>query len=184
MNETSIDPRVWWAAGGAALLVLVVLLVIWRKGRPFAPGDVFRASRLSGGNRLFPTQVLISPTSVVHFTPEWFGRLEHSMHMAHVASVRIDTNLMFSDAVHRDDWRSRPDPVPRAQESGRHPHAAADREISDGLLQSETHDPCVGFLTSSSDPIPNPKPLIPTPHPLWSCQSASDNETGKQLWMI
>jgi hypothetical protein len=33
----------------------------------------------------------------VHYTPEWFGRLEHSMHMAHVASVRIDTNLMFSD---------------------------------------------------------------------------------------
>ena len=97
VNETSIDPRVWWAVGGAALLVLVVSLVIWRKGRPFAPGDVFRASRLSGGNRLFPTQVLISPTSVVHFTPEWFGRLEHSMHMAHVASVRIDTNLMFSD---------------------------------------------------------------------------------------
>ena len=52
---------------------------------------------MSSGNRLFPTQVAISPTSVVHYTPEWFGRLEHSMHMAHVASVRIDTNLMFSD---------------------------------------------------------------------------------------
>ncbi len=58
---------------------------------------MFRASRLSAGNRLFPTQVAISPTSVIHYTPEWFGRLEHSMHMAHVASVRIDTNLMFSD---------------------------------------------------------------------------------------
>ena len=46
---------------------------------------------------MFPTQVAISPTSVIHYTPEWFGRLEHSMHMAHVASVRIDTNLMFSD---------------------------------------------------------------------------------------
>lgn len=83
--------------GGIAVLVVVVLFAIWRKGRPFAKGDVFRASRLSAGNRLFPTQVAISPTSVVHYTPEWFGRLEHSMHMAHVASVRIDTNLMFSD---------------------------------------------------------------------------------------
>jgi len=97
VNETSLDPRVFWAAGAVALLVLVALLAIWKKGRPFAAGDVFRASRLSAGNRLFPTQVLISPTSVVHYTPEWFGRLEHSMHMAHVASVRIDTNLMFSD---------------------------------------------------------------------------------------
>jgi hypothetical protein len=86
----------WPFAAGAAIIV-IVLFIIWRKGRPFAAGDVFRASRLSSGNRLFPTQVMISPTSVVHFTPEWFGRLEHSMHMAHVASVRIDTNLMFSD---------------------------------------------------------------------------------------
>ncbi|HKY20556.1 MAG TPA: hypothetical protein VJM31_04990 [Vicinamibacterales bacterium] len=92
-----MDPGVLWAVAVIAALVLIVLLAIWRKGRPFASGDVFRASRLSAGNRLFPTQVLISPTSVVHYTPEWFGRLEHSMHMAHVASVRIDTNLMFSD---------------------------------------------------------------------------------------
>jgi hypothetical protein len=86
-----------WAGAALAAIVFILLFIIWRKGRPFAPGDVFRASRWSSGNRLFPTQVLISPTAVVHFTPEWFGRLEHSMHMAHVASVRIDTNLMFSD---------------------------------------------------------------------------------------
>ena len=92
-----LDPRVAWAIAAVVFLVLALLFVIWRKGRPFAPGEVFRASRLSKGNHLFPTQVLISPTSVVHYTPEWFGRLEHSMHMAHVASVRIDTNLMFSD---------------------------------------------------------------------------------------
>lgn len=95
----SQDAPVWlfWAIVIVAIGAAVLLFVIWKKGRPFAPGDVFRASRLSSGNRLFPTQVLISPTAVVHYTPEWVGRLEHSMHMAHVASVRIDTNLMFSD---------------------------------------------------------------------------------------
>ena len=86
-----------WTAAALAGIVLLFLFVVWRKGRPFAKGDVFRASRLSSGNRMFPTQVAISPNSVIHYTPEWFGRLEHSMHMAHVASVRIDTNLMFSD---------------------------------------------------------------------------------------
>ena len=86
-----------WAIAAVAAIAIILLVAVWRKGRPFAPGDVFRASRLSRGNHLFPTQVLITPTSVVHYTPEWFGRLEHSMHMAHVASVRIDTNLMFSD---------------------------------------------------------------------------------------
>jgi hypothetical protein len=97
VNEISTDPRLTWTLAAIAAATLLVLFVIWKKGRPFADGDVFRASRLSSGNRLFPTQVAISPTSVVHYTPEWFGRLEHSMHMAHVASVRIDTNLMFSD---------------------------------------------------------------------------------------
>ena len=102
MTETTLvayELPAWllWTAAALAAIVLVALFIIWRKGRSFAPGDVFHASRLSSGNRLFPTQVMISPTAVVHYTPEWFGRLEHSMHMAHVASVRIDTNLMFSD---------------------------------------------------------------------------------------
>jgi len=83
----------------AILAVALFVFVIWRKGRKL-PGDhVFRASRLSRGNRLFPTQVAITPQSVSHYTPEWFGRKEHSIHMAHIASVRIDTNLMFSDVV-------------------------------------------------------------------------------------
>ena len=83
-----------------ACLLLVLALgafVVWRRGRPFAEGHVFRASRLSRGNRWLPVQVLITPTSVVHYTPQWFGKLEHSIHMAHVASVRIDTNMFFSD---------------------------------------------------------------------------------------
>src|SRR5712691_7603756 len=91
------DPRVIWTIAGLVVVLGLFVFVVFRKGRPFAPGSVFRASRLSSGNHLFPTQVLISPTSVVHFTPQWFGRLEHSIHMAHVASVRIDTKFMFSD---------------------------------------------------------------------------------------
>lgn len=74
-------------------------LLFWWKGQPFADGDVFRASRWSRGNRFFPTQVLITPTAVVHYTPELFGRKEHSIHIVHVASVSIDTNLFFSDVL-------------------------------------------------------------------------------------
>lgn len=84
------------AAVVAATSALVVFYVLWRGRR--RPGDaVFRASRLSSGNRLFPTQVLITPSSVVHFRPQWVGKLEHSIHIAHIASVRIDTNLLFSN---------------------------------------------------------------------------------------
>jgi len=79
------------------IVLLALGIVIWLKGRPFASGTVFRASRLSGGNRLFPTQVQITPAAVVHFTPQWIGKREHSIHIAHVSSVTIDTNLFFSD---------------------------------------------------------------------------------------
>ncbi len=97
MDALLHDPRLLWTLAALAIVCAVLIGVVVRKGRPFAPGDVFRASRWSSGNHLFPTQVLISPTSVIHYTPQWFGRLEHSIHMAHVASVRIDTKLMFSD---------------------------------------------------------------------------------------
>jgi hypothetical protein len=85
----------------AIVLALVALgaFYVWRKGRKLPGEHVFRASRLSSGNRLFPTQVSITPQSVSHYTPEWVGRKEHSIHMAHVASVRIDTHLLFSDVV-------------------------------------------------------------------------------------
>jgi hypothetical protein len=87
------------AAGVLAAIVVALALFFWWKGQPFAVGHVFRASRWSRGNRWFPTQVLITPTAVVHYTPELFGRKEHSIHIVHVASVSIDTNLFFSDVI-------------------------------------------------------------------------------------
>ena len=95
-TESSVLPIVIVAA---ILLIALLAFVLWRKGRKLPGEHVFRASRLSRGNRLFPTQVAITPQSVSHYKPEWFGRKEQSIHMAHVASVRIDTNLMFSDVV-------------------------------------------------------------------------------------
>jgi hypothetical protein len=92
------DAAVWWWLAGAGLAILVVFVwIIARKGRPFAQGDVFRASRWSSGNRLFPTQVLVTPESVVQFTPQWIGHREEVIHMAHVASVKIATGLLLSD---------------------------------------------------------------------------------------
>jgi hypothetical protein len=61
-------------------LVVVLLAValagmhLYRKSRPLPGAHVFIASRLTRGNRVFPTQVLISPTTVVHYTPHWIGR--------------------------------------------------------------------------------------------------------------
>jgi hypothetical protein len=83
--------------GAGVVVVGALASIVSLKGRPFMKGDVFRASRLSKGNHLFPTQVAITPTSVVHFTPQWIGKFEQSIHIAHVASVSIDTHVLFSD---------------------------------------------------------------------------------------
>jgi hypothetical protein len=93
------DQQTWLSAAVVAVLAIAAVLVwtAWRKGRPFAAGDVFRASRLSAGNHLFPTQVLVTPSSVVQCTPRWIGREEESIHITHVSSVKIDTGLLFSD---------------------------------------------------------------------------------------
>ena len=99
MTDAASGAALWIAALAVAAIAGALVLVFWYKGRPIAGAHVFRASRLSRGNLLFPTQVAVTPTSVVHFTPELVGGREQSMHIAHVASVLIDRNLFFSDVL-------------------------------------------------------------------------------------
>jgi hypothetical protein len=95
----SVPDVVWIALLAVLALGLAALAFFWAKGRKIAGNHVFRASRFSRGNLLFPTQVAVTPTSVVHFTPEMVGGREHSMHISHIASVLIDRNLFFSDVL-------------------------------------------------------------------------------------
>jgi hypothetical protein len=81
----------------AVVLLLTFLMWVIFRNLPFTDGTVFRASRFSRGNRLFPTQVAVTPTSVVHYTPHWIGAHQHSIHMAHIASVRVDSRMLFAD---------------------------------------------------------------------------------------
>lgn len=95
----SMTPVYWLIA--FIVLLIVALLAIWivRKNRPFMAGDVFFASRLARGNHIFPAQVGITPTSVVKYLPQWVGKQEETIHMAHVASVKIDTHIIFSNVL-------------------------------------------------------------------------------------
>jgi len=89
----------YWLVGGLVFVVAVFVLVVIRKGRRM-PGDhVFQASRLSRGNRLLPAQVAITADSITLYQPQWVGKIEESIHIAHVSSIKIDTNLMFSDVL-------------------------------------------------------------------------------------
>jgi hypothetical protein len=106
MNDT--NSLLIWMLAAAVILVAIVIAAVVIRGRRMPGEHVFRASRWSRGNHLFPTQVAILPDSVVHYTPEWFGRREQSIHMAHVASVEVDTNLFFSNVVIETSGGSEP----------------------------------------------------------------------------
>jgi hypothetical protein len=95
------EPASWvlYVAIAATLVVFTMLAAVLLKSRPFRNGDVFVASRLTKGNRIFPTQVAIGPTSVVQHKPQWLGRQQQSIHMSHVSSVTVDTGVMFSDVI-------------------------------------------------------------------------------------
>jgi hypothetical protein len=89
----------YWLIGGLVFVMAVVVRVIVRKGRRMPGEHVFKASRLSRGNRLLPAQVAITPDSITLYQPQWIGKLENSIHIAHVSSIKIDTNLIFSDVL-------------------------------------------------------------------------------------
>jgi len=89
---------IWIAIALAVLLGLIAWYVIY-KGRARAGEHVFLASRMTKGNRIFPSQVIITPTSVTMLKPQWIGKLEESIHIAHISSIKIDTNIMFSSVL-------------------------------------------------------------------------------------
>ena len=60
---------------------------------------IFTASRFSRGNFWFPTQVEVTPTSVTLRKPHLVGKVEESVHMAHVASIKILTGWFLSDVI-------------------------------------------------------------------------------------
>lgn len=93
------DASLWWIALITLGVVAVILLFFWHKGRRLPGGHVFRASRWSRGNMLFPTQVVVSPAAVLHYTPEIVGGREQSIHINHISSVLIDRNLFFSNVM-------------------------------------------------------------------------------------
>ena len=63
------------------------------------PIELFQASRLTRGNRLFPTVIEVSDKSVTRRKRSWFSRDEISVSIAKVASVHIKTGLMWSEIL-------------------------------------------------------------------------------------
>ncbi len=58
---------------------------------------VFKASRWTSGNRIFPVRIEVTPDRVTRIKPRLFGSNEESIAISKVASVNIETGLIWSD---------------------------------------------------------------------------------------
>jgi hypothetical protein len=61
--------------------------------------ESFQASRLTRGNRLFPTVIEISDKAVTRRKRSWFSRDEISVSITKVASVHIRTGMIWSEVL-------------------------------------------------------------------------------------
>jgi hypothetical protein len=87
----------------------------------------FRASRLTSGNLLFPTEISVSPIRILRRKRSWVSADEESINIRHVASVRIKTGILFSDIWIESSGG--------ANQIGSHGHSKADAQEIKRLIE-------------------------------------------------
>ena len=58
---------------------------------------IFKASRWTAGNFLFPTSFTITEDAVVRRKRKWFSTSEQTMHISRIASVGVQAGMIFAD---------------------------------------------------------------------------------------
>ena len=59
--------------------------------------EVFKASRWTRGNFIFPTRFEITLDTIVRRKRRWFSTSEETMHLSRVATVGIEAGILFAD---------------------------------------------------------------------------------------
>jgi hypothetical protein len=69
---------------------------------------VFRGSRWTKGNHVWPTQVAVFANRVVRYTPRLFGHFEETIGIEQVASVSVNAGILFGDVIIETTGGSQP----------------------------------------------------------------------------
>jgi hypothetical protein len=88
----------------------------------------FQASRWTRGNFLFPTVIEVTDTAVIRRKRRWFGCDEISISLAKVASVHLNTGLIWAEILIESSGGS--DPMTS------HGHTKGDAHRIEELIQS------------------------------------------------
>ena len=93
-----------------------------------ASAETFTASRLTQGNFLFPTRIVVSPLRVSRVKSRWFGSNDESIPISKVASVHISTGVIWSEILIESSGGT--DPITS------HGHRKADAQRIRDLIES------------------------------------------------
>jgi hypothetical protein len=66
------------------------------QAQPTDAGETFTASRWTKGNLFFPIRIVVSPLHVSRIKPRLFSQTEESIAISQVASVKIETGIIWS----------------------------------------------------------------------------------------
>ena len=61
--------------------------------------EIFKASRWTRGNSIFPTRIEVTDKSVTRHKRSWFTLDAMSISIGKVASVQIKTGMIWSDII-------------------------------------------------------------------------------------
>jgi hypothetical protein len=95
------------------------------------PSEIFKASRWTKGNHLFPTTIEVTDKAVVRHKRSWFSKDDMSISIQKVASVHIKTGVFWSEILIESSGGT--DPV------GSHGHRKSDavriKDLIEGYQQ-------------------------------------------------
>ena len=92
------------------------------------PSELFRASRWTRGNLIFPTVIEVSDKAVTRRKRSWFSQDDMSVSISKVASVHIKTGMFWSEILIESSGGS--DPI------ASHGHGKRDAQRIKELIES------------------------------------------------
>ena len=69
---------------------------------------IYRASRLTSGNRLFPSSLEVEGHQITYRKRRWFGSTEETINCDHISSIRANHGLIFSSITIESSGGSQP----------------------------------------------------------------------------
>lgn len=103
-----MDPFIIGIAATVGLVLLGWAVNLARNRSFTKEAPVFRGSRWTGGNHIWPTQVAVFANRVVRYTPRLFGHFEETIGIEQVASVSVNAGILFGDVIIETTGGSQP----------------------------------------------------------------------------